>query len=180
MSCVLRLQPRLRPNFERTVLPLVSRDSSSAEQVCPARTLLRALEAEIAKGRGYEHIVDACRAAHRHAPTVLVDGGGVGLEWVWDGLPKVGQLLESAQVAPQVTPQVVALLEVLIEPATLTQVRAALGLKDRVHVRTSYIVPALAAGLIEMTIPDKPNSRLQKYRLTAKGQALAATLEGKK
>jgi len=28
----------------------------------------------------------------------------------------------------------------------------------------------LAAGLIERTLPGKPNSRLQKYRLTAQGR----------
>ncbi len=32
-------------------------------------------------------------------------------------------------------------------------------------------------GLIEPTVPEKPTSRLQKYRLTAKGQALLAELE---
>jgi ATP-dependent DNA helicase RecG len=32
----------------------------------------------------------------------------------------------------------------------------------------------LSKKLIEYTIPDKPNSRLQKYRLTARGQALIA------
>jgi hypothetical protein len=51
-------------------------------------------------------------------------------------------------------------------------VREGLGINDRAHVRNAYINPALEAGLIERTIPDKPNSRLQKYRLTEKGRSL--------
>jgi hypothetical protein len=47
---------------------------------------------------------------------------------------------------------------------------ARLKLAHRPTFRANYLDPALAAGLIERTIPGKPNSRLQKYRLTAKGQ----------
>ena len=36
----------------------------------------------------------------------------------------------------------------------------------------------LGLDLIAMTIPDKPNSRLQRYRLTAKGRELLASLGG--
>ena len=56
-----------------------------------------------------------------------------------------------------------------------------LGLKDRTNTRQHYVDPACADGLVEYTIPDKPNSRLQKYRLTDKGHSLLAALkEGKK
>lgn len=50
----------------------------------------------------------------------------------------------------------------------------ALRLNDRKHFRVAYLQPALDAGLIAMTIPDKPNSRLQKYRITEQGQTLLA------
>ena len=36
------------------------------------------------------------------------------------------------------------------------------------------MVAALEAGLVEMTVPDKPNSRSQRYRLTKAGKALRA------
>jgi DNA-binding PadR family transcriptional regulator len=51
-----------------------------------------------------------------------------------------------------------------------------LGLNDRTHLREHYIDPALDADFIERTIPDKPNSRLQKYRLTPEGRAWLARI----
>ena len=74
------------------------------------------------------------------------------------------------QVSPQVTPQVGELLATIHGEMSREMLQAALGLADRKSFRERYLQPALADGLIEMTIPDKPNSRLQQYRLTEKGQ----------
>ena len=53
----------------------------------------------------------------------------------------------------------------------------ALGLSDRKNFRELYLRPAIAAGYIEMTIPDKPQSSKQRYRLTRLGSTAVATLE---
>ena len=43
------------------------------------------------------------------------------------------------------------------------------GIKHKYYFLQNYLKPALEQGLIAMTIPNKPNSRLQRYRLTDKG-----------
>ncbi len=77
------------------------------------------------------------------------------------------------QVSPQVTPQVKVLIEIISGEMSRDELQMALGLKDRKSFRELYLKPALEEGLVEMTIPDKPNSKNQKYRLTEKGQRIA-------
>lgn len=78
------------------------------------------------------------------------------------------------QVAPQVTPQVGELLAAMRAEMSREVLQAALGLRDRKSFRERYLRPALDAGLIEMTLPAKPSSRLQQYRLTEKGRRFLA------
>jgi len=73
------------------------------------------------------------------------------------------------EVTMEVTPEV-RLLSILTSEMTRQQLKEALGLKDDEHFRKAYLLPALEAGLVEMTIPDKPRSSKQKYRLTDKGR----------
>ena len=76
----------------------------------------------------------------------------------------------TTQVTTQVTPQVGMLLLQVSGEMTRQAIQEALELSDREHFRKTYLVPALEQGVIEMTLPDKPNSRSQRYRLTETGQ----------
>lgn len=76
------------------------------------------------------------------------------------------------QVTPEVTPEVTRLLNVLQGEMGRSELMVMLGLKDEKHFREYYQQAAIQRDLIEMTIPDKPKSRLQKYRLTELGKKL--------
>ena len=74
------------------------------------------------------------------------------------------------QESPQVTPQVGRLLSALDGEMSRQDILHTLGLSDRKSLRQRYLLPALQRGYVEMTRPDTPNARNQKYRLTARGR----------
>jgi ATP-dependent DNA helicase RecG len=78
----------------------------------------------------------------------------------------------AGEVAGEVTGEVVKLLMVCEGEMSRRALQNRLELKGEDNFRNLYLMPALAAGLIEMTRPDKPRSRLQKYRLTGKGKSV--------
>lgn len=53
------------------------------------------------------------------------------------------------------------------------------GISQPKDMRRRYLRLLLDMGLVEYTIPHKPNSRLQKYRITEKGCELSASGSGK-
>ncbi len=90
---------------------------------------------------------------------------------------------ETHQVSPQViradiglkyadiSPQVQLLLQSVKGEMLRGELQQKLGLKDRASFRTRYLKPAIEGGWLEMTQPDKPTSRTQRYRLTAKAKS---------
>lgn len=71
---------------------------------------------------------------------------------------------ESTDYSFYLSSQVESLMRVMeVYPLSLPDLMERLKLKSRDGFRKNYIVPALEAGLIGMTEPDKPTSKNQKY-----------------
>ena len=117
-------------------------------------------------GSGIKRIRDLCREHGVADPEF-----DISEHWLTPAFPR-----PTLQVTPQVTPQVEKLIRVLQEEMSRGEIMDALGLKDRMHFVKHYLQPALDDGLLEMTIPDKPRSSKQRYRLTVKGKELLEKL----
>ncbi len=139
-------------------------------------------------GTGTGDMIRRCRDAGLEEPVFALNDGFVvtirrkpesAFEAVGGATGEVAPEV-TPEDAPEVTPEVARLLPVLSGQMSRVSLQDALGLKDTEHFRKAYLIPALADGLIEMTIPDKPTSRFQKYRLTDEGRKLQVVLKGRK
>ena len=104
-------------------------------------------------------------------PGAITEQVAEAAEQVDDPTAQVTEQVEGT--TRQVTEQVgldARLLRVMSGEMTRRGIQEALGLRHRIHFREAYLLPALRAGLIEMTIPDKPRSSKQRYRLTPAGR----------
>jgi len=75
-------------------------------------------------------------------------------------------ITSTPQDTPQVTPQDERLQKVLAFceiPRSRKEIQAYIGMKDRKHFKEVVLDVLLADGLLEMTLPEKPQSPKQKY-----------------
>ena len=80
------------------------------------------------------------------------------------------KIVDITLVTPHVTPQVRKILEACNKQRSREEMKQILGSSDRKHLRKAYLRPALEAGWLTMTIPQKPRSRMQRYLITEEGK----------
>jgi ATP-dependent DNA helicase RecG len=78
-----------------------------------------------------------------------------------------------SHVGPKLVPSTdqAQVLDLAREAQSLPALMAPSGMKNKTRFRNLIIAPLLDAGLLEMTVPDKPRSPKQQYRATAAGLA---------
>ena len=67
------------------------------------------------------------------------------------------------------SPYQVQVLELADVPRALAELMVPSGRTDRTKFRDQVLAPLLEAGLVEMTIPNRPRSPKQRYRITEAG-----------
>lgn len=73
-----------------------------------------------------------------------------------------GQVAEGSEQMSEYLKRMLDVMEYDV-PYTATAIMDMLGLKSKETFRKNYMNPALGLNLVKMTIPDKPNSRNQRY-----------------
>jgi ATP-dependent DNA helicase RecG len=135
-------------------------------------------------GRGTVKIVDECKKAGLPEPEFREEFGGLSVHFI-----KADKSQEKVQVGAQSKAHSRAQSEAQSEriliilsrsEASASELLSELGLKSKTGYLKRGIKRLMDENLMEYTIPDKPQSRLQKYRLTDKGRQLVAAMRGDK
>lgn len=146
-------------------------------------------------GTGLRMMRDAWRKLGHPSPTYKNDRAAKSFEFFIPELDKevdmASDLVKAMFGSNQTTPgraqskaqsraQSEAVLSALLtSPLSTNEMARALGMKSKTGALKRTVGVLLAQKLIEYTIPDKPNSRLQKYRLTDKGRQTLAKTDSK-
>jgi len=125
--------------------------------------------------------LEACRAYGIADPTFTEASGAVTVTFKAEVVAGARDLVPGGHQAgtkSALRPYQVHVLELAQVPRALAELVGPSGRTDRTKFQNQFLRPLLDAGLLEMTIPDKPRSSKQQYRITEAGRA-AATIARK-
>lgn len=122
-------------------------------------------------GRGTNRVIDECRSYGLEAPEFREESGAVVVTFRAEIAVIAHEEPRKHQVGTMsaLSKHQVEILESCREEKRLVQLMQIIGRADRTKFRNQFIWPLLELGLLELTIPDKPKSHLQRYRTTEAG-----------
>ncbi len=130
-------------------------------------------------GTGTLDMIRRSAEAGLRTPNFRQDGGQF-VQTLWRPLAAEGTLLGTpAEIGTKsgLSRDQVEILKKCKEETPLRDILALAGRSNRTKFRDQVLRPLLDAHLLEMTVPGKPTSRLQKYRLTKNGTVALASLQ---
>jgi len=124
-------------------------------------------------GRGTNRVIEACERYGIEPPTFEEQAGALFVTFRAQIGPGAGK---GHQVGTKsaLSRRQVQVLEEARNPRPIAELMRLCGRADRTKFRDQVVRPLLEAGLLEMTIPDKPRSSRQRYGTTPAGEQLLA------
>jgi len=116
-------------------------------------------------GRGTNRIIEECERHGIDAPVFEQSAGALVVTF----RARIGpaqDLVPDRGTKSGLSRDQVRVLESAREPRSIVELMALCGRSHRTRFRNQVIRPLLESGLLEMTIPEKPRSSLQRYRTT--------------
>jgi len=164
-----QLPPSLSPEALRVPHPSIPRNPLIAEPLFLTRYIEKA-------GTGTLDMIEQCARAGLPPPEFRQNGEQF-VQVLWR---PVRDRITSAKSEDLVGTKLglsgdqVEVLRTCMAETSISELMDSAGRTNRTKFRNSVITPLIQVGLIEMTIPDRPRSSNQKYRVTERGRALLA------
>jgi ATP-dependent DNA helicase RecG len=121
-------------------------------------------------GTGTLNIIDWCEENGNPEPTWQEQAGSVYVKFLPAVLPDTPKDTGDVGTKLGLSRDQVQIIRNLLNDKAITDLMELLGRTNRTKFRDQVLNPLIKTGFVEMTIPDKPRSSRQKYRLTDKGR----------
>lgn len=127
-------------------------------------------------GSGIKRIREMCRDYEVAEPVIEVSESWVTTTFKRPIEKVIGEIPNQVGTKLALSRHQVEIMNKCVQDQAITSLMTITGRSDRTKFRNQVLAPLLEEHLLEMTVPDKPRSSKQRYRVTVKGKQILEEL----